>query len=84
LYPIQTTVAAVGKAWVNHHKNFAQFILKYKPVSVLEIGGAHGILSKEYWYLDKINWIILEPNPAPIDGVNATYIRGFFNKMFKY
>ncbi len=38
----------VGSLWKKHHNNFANFIKAYKPKSVLEIGGGHGILSKNY------------------------------------
>jgi hypothetical protein len=75
---------AVGNVWINHHKEFAKFVLKQKPTSVLEIGGAHGILSKEYSCLDKIKWTILEPNPAPVDGVEAEFINGFFDSSFSF
>lgn len=37
---------AVGGIWTEHHKKFAQFLHKQNPSSVLELGGAHGILER--------------------------------------
>jgi hypothetical protein len=48
----------------------------------LELGGAHGILSKEYKHFGTIPWTILEPNPAPVDGCDAHFIKGFFDDKF--
>lgn len=75
---------AVGKIWGEHHRRFSQFLHKQNPTSVLEVGGAHGILSKEYKQYGKIPWTILEPNPAPVDGCDARFIKGFFNNKFSY
>ena len=68
--------------WSEHHKMFAKFIKKQLPKSVLEIGGAHGILSREYKKENSVNWTILEPNPSPAPGVDATFIKGFFDENF--
>ena len=84
LYQSQTTTSAVGATWMEHHKAFAKYIDECKPKSVLEIGGAHGVLSKEYLIYEKeISWTILEPNPSPVDGCEATFIRGYFDDNFQ-
>jgi Methyltransferase domain/C-methyltransferase C-terminal domain len=75
---------AVGKIWEEHHRKFAKFLNKFSPNSVLELGGGHGILSVEYAFLQNIPWTILEPNPAPIPGCKAEFIRGFFDEKFIY
>ena len=84
LYQEQHDAGAVGKIWKEHHRKFSNFLSKNKPSSVLEIGGAHGILSKEYKKYGDIPWTILEPNPAPIDGCDAKFIKGFFDDKFSY
>ncbi|WP_071467081.1 class I SAM-dependent methyltransferase [Polynucleobacter asymbioticus] len=84
LYQAQTTTSAVGQIWMAHHMAFAKFIAKYQPVSVLELGGAHGILAKEFQEIAEIPWTILEPNPSPIEGCNAKFIRGFFDEKFRF
>ena len=84
LYSDQTTTSAVGAIWMEHHKAFAMFIAQYQPRAVLELGGAHGILSKEYQHFRKIPWTILEPNPSPVDGCEARFIKGFFDDKFTY
>jgi hypothetical protein len=73
---------AVGQIWMTHHQAFAEFLFRFKPKSVLELGGAHGILSTKYMPLDNIPWTILEPNPAPIEGCDARFIKGFFDDQF--
>ena len=72
----------IGKIWNDHHKSFAAFISKYKPKSVLEIGGGHGRLAKLYEDYEKIPWTIIEPNPSPEPESNAKWINGFFDKNF--
>jgi hypothetical protein len=83
LYKTEHHSGAVGQIWMNHHEAFAEFLSKFQPESVLELGGAHGILSKNYQNIDKIHWTILEPNPSPVEGCDAHFIKGFFNKQFK-
>lgn len=70
----------IGKLWEIHHLEFSKFIYKFNPKSVLEIGGGHGILSKNYFKEKKINWTIVEPNPSPVKGCKAKFIKDFFNK----
>ena len=82
LYQAQHSAGAVGSLWTEHHLKFSKFIQQQAPNSVLEIGGAHGILSREYKKENPIDWTILEPNPSPVEGVDATFIKGFFDDKF--
>ena len=84
LYPESHGSGCVGGLWDEHHKNFASFIRKYNPDSVLEIGGAHGILSKVYHNYQEVDWTIIEPNPTPLSGVKAKFIKTFFDDRFKF
>jgi len=84
LYSESHGAGVVGTLWDKHHKAFAKFVSKTKPSSILEIGGAHGILEREYQQLDEIPWTILEPNPSPVDGCKAQFIKGFFNNKVGY
>lgn len=84
LYPESHGAGEVGALWSLHHKEFAKFIKQFRPKSVFEIGGAHGILEKEYNLTDQVAWTILEPNPSPVEGCNAKFIKGFFNENFKF
>ena len=83
LYPESHGAGAVGALWEEHHKTFAKFLAQKKPGSVLEIGGGHGRLEKAYQNFEQIEWTILEPNPSPVEGCNAKFIRGFFDEKFK-
>lgn len=83
LYPESHGSGGVGRLWEMHHKAFARYLSNAAPTSVLEIGGAHGILSKEYKQFGQISWTILEPNPSPVAGCDARYIKGFFDENFK-
>jgi len=84
LYSQSHDSGLVGKIWMQHHAAFAIFIRKYSPASVLEIGGAHGILSKIYQEQSPgVDWTILEPNPIPVEGVKAKIISGFFDDQFE-
>jgi len=84
VYPDAHGSGCVGDLWMKHHGAFANFISKYNPDSVLEIGGAHGILSK-YYHSEKpeTRWTIVEPNPTPDNTVKARFIKGFFDDQFE-
>ncbi len=82
LYQADHDAGVVGGIWLEQHKEFARFISKFNPKSVLEIGGAHGILSREIKKLSKVDWLILEPNPSPVEGVDIEFIKGFFDSRF--
>jgi hypothetical protein len=84
LYPESHGAGAVGALWEKHHQAFALFLSKKTPLSVLEIGGAHGILAKEYQQFGKTQWTILEPNPSPVEGCKARFIKGFFDDRFTF
>lgn len=76
--------SVVGDLWLQHHRAFAAFVNDVAPQTVLELGGAHGTLSKLYADLQPTSsWTILEPNPAPAEHVKARYIAGFFDRTFK-
>ena len=79
LYQEQTTTSAVGSTWMQHHQEFAKFLHSCQPESVLEIGGAHGILSFEYDRIRKLPWTIIEPNPKPVKDCKAVCVRSFFD-----
>lgn len=85
VYPEAHGSGCVGKLWMQHHSAFSSFIKSYSPRTVLEIGGAHGILSKFYHSQDpETPWTIIEPNPTPDENVNAKFIKGFFDDNFKF
>lgn len=82
LYASRHGAGSVGKLWASHHKQFAKFIQKFNPSSVLEIGGGHGILAKECNELAPCNWLIVEPDPVPVENCPATFIKGIFDESF--
>jgi hypothetical protein len=84
LYPESHGSGGIGVLWDKHHKAFAHFVNSVSPSAVLEVGGAHGILAREYQRFGKISWTILEPNPSPVDGCEARFIKGFFDDKFKF
>jgi SAM-dependent methyltransferase len=84
LYPEAHGAGCVGASWAAHHQAFADFIGKYNPSSVLEIGGAHGILATNYQAKERLPWTILEPNPTPIKECEANIIKGFFDENFRF
>ena len=79
LYKQGHDAGAVGSLWEEHHKEFANFILKSNPKSVLEIGGGHGKLAKHCLEKKPLSWTIVEPNSKNKDE-NIDYIDGFFHK----
>ena len=83
IYQDEHGSGCVGNLWTQHHRAFASFIYQFGFETVLEIGGLHGILSKFYHKLDKtVDWTIIEPNPIPVEGVTAHFIKGYFDDRF--
>lgn len=80
LYQNGHGAGAVGALWQKHHEEFANFLMSFKPKSVLEIGGGHGKLAKECLKLDEgLKYTIIEPNSSAKDE-RINYIDGFFEK----
>ena len=84
LYPESHGSGNIGSLWLAHHQSFAKFIEKQQPKSILEIGGLHGILNREYRDKNSLSWTIIEPNPSPVKGVTANFIKGFFDEKFTF
>ena len=74
----------IGALWKEHHKAFAQFINKFGPREVLEIGGGHGHLYLEYQALQQNHWTIVEPNPNPELSSEVKIVKGFFDNNFEF
>jgi 2-polyprenyl-3-methyl-5-hydroxy-6-metoxy-1,4-benzoquinol methylase len=72
----------IGKVWDKHHTAFCNFLKKFNPKSILEIGGSSGILNSKY--NSNIPWTIVEINPDPISNCTAKFIRSVFDERFKY
>ena len=84
LYPESHGAGEVGALWRKHHSEFADFVAGFEPRSVFEIGGAHGILEAEHRRHREIPWTILDPNPHPSKETKAKFIKGFFDKEYKF
>jgi hypothetical protein len=84
VYNAEHGSGTIGKLWDEHHEMFCNFVQKYNPKSILEIGGLHGYLAKKY--LDQnpnTNWTIIEPNPIVDPSIPVKVITGFFDNDFK-
>jgi len=68
-----------GELWLQHHREFSEFVAKLNPKSILEIGGGHGRLATNYLTKNDASWTIVEPNPNPEPGCPAVVIPAFFS-----
>jgi 2-polyprenyl-3-methyl-5-hydroxy-6-metoxy-1,4-benzoquinol methylase len=83
VYSAEHGSGTTGKTWDEHHTEFANFINSFKPKSILEIGGLHGILAEKYLKLDsEVKWTMIEPNPTVDPTLPITVIKGFFDDKF--
>jgi hypothetical protein len=83
VYSAEHGSGTTGKAWDEHHTAFAEFIYKFKPKSILEIGGLHGILAEKYLKLENsVKWTMVEPNPTVDPNLPIKVIKGFFDDKF--
>lgn len=79
LYKNGHDAGVVGALWEAHHSEFSDFVMKFHPRKVLEIGGGHGKLALKCLERDKhLDYTILEPNSTKHDKIR--YIDGFFGK----
>ena len=63
LYAETHNSGLVGKVWEKHHLEFSNFISKFGPKKICEIGGGHGVLSENYAKQKDFDiWEIFEPN----------------------
>lgn len=83
LYANSHGAGSTGELWMQHHREFAEFVQDYDVKSALEIGAGHGILSKNYLQMvPDAHWTIVEPNPAIESSKNIHVIRGMFDRNF--
>lgn len=74
----------LGKVWADHYDRFADFILKFNPKKILEIGGGAGALAKRALHKSKdLEWTMIEPTPGTQSEGNFKVIQGFFDETFK-
>jgi hypothetical protein len=56
---------AFGGIWQEHHRAFSEFVVRYCGASVLELGGANGLLAgNALANKPGLRWTLLEANPA--------------------
>ncbi|KKW46704.1 MAG: hypothetical protein A3A43_02530 [Candidatus Liptonbacteria bacterium RIFCSPLOWO2_01_FULL_56_20] len=75
---------ALGGLWLEHHEKFVDFLAKFFPDMVLEIGGSNCFMAEQY--LKKRTsayWTNIEPSPVPSDNPRIKVVSGFFDAAFK-
>ncbi len=78
-------VDGYGPTWQQYYADFANYISKQKPKTILEIGGGMGILAEKVIENSPNSaWIIVEPNPKYSGNKNIKIISEFFDENFKY
>ena len=72
----------IGKTWQEHHKKLSEFIMKFNPTDVLEIGGFTGILAAHCVTKSRnLHWAIVDPH-ASLGTKHATVYKQFFDRNF--
>ena len=80
VYAMSHGSGTVGDTWKQHHKAFSEFVIKYEPNNVLEIGGLHGELAKNCLDVNpNLKWTIIEPNPSIPKTLPVNVVKGFFD-----
>ena len=70
---------SVGSLWNQHINDFANFISKFTPKNVLEIGGGSGKLGKLFTEKNNCKWTIIDKQySGPVN--NITVINEWFDK----
>ena len=72
-----------GPTWEAFYRNFAQYISRQTPKSILEIGGGKGTLGEIFVQeTDNTTWTIVEPNPLRGSDERIKIIPAFFDEHF--
>jgi len=77
-------VDGCGPTWQNYYTDFANYIVKQNPKSVLEIGGGSGQIAQRAVAKDtNLKWLIVEPNPTFENTDQISTISAFFDNEIK-
>ena len=72
-----------GPTWEAFYRNFAQYISRQTPKSILEIGGGKGTLGEIFVQeTDNTTWTIVEPNPLRGSDERIKIVPAFFDEHF--
>ena len=75
----------IGSVWTAHYQSFCAFLANYTPSNVLEIGGAHGIIAKEFTNTHpEVTWHMVEPNPTIASQEKIYVIPKWFDETFSF
>lgn len=73
----------VGKIWQDHYIAFSNFLDKFKPKKILEIGGANDFIAKNFLNRNSSSeWTIVEPHPLFKETEKIKIIKKWFNNLF--
>lgn len=74
-----------GPTWQAFYDDFAGYIARQKPITVLEIGGGQGALAEAFTKkTDGTHWTIVEPNPLHAGNDRIKIIPEFFDENFRH
>lgn len=74
---------AIGGLWNEHHLKFVDFLKRFSPHNVLEIGGSSCFIAENYLKINKkAKWIVVEPNPIKSGNSKIKLIPKFFDDKF--
>lgn len=85
VYEVSHNKSIVGKTWINHNIEFANFIEKHidSNYDIFEIGDPSAKIASLLIENEKINsWHIIEPNFENLKIKKIKFIRGYFDKNF--
>lgn len=75
----------LGELWQNHYREFAEFLRRFSPKAVLEIGGTNAVIAKEFLAKEcGVPWDIIEPNPIFSGNSEIRVIKGWFDSSFRH
>ncbi len=84
LYAKSHNSGLIGKVWLDHHYKFSEFIARFRPAQICEIGGGHGILCDNYAsHTNFDKWEIFEPNAKKSNNKRVRIINKLFTETTK-
>lgn len=75
----------IGKIWQDHYLAFSRFLDEFSPKKVLEIGGAHDFIAKDFLTrYPSAQWTVIEPHPLFESNDRIRVIKGWFDDNFVF
>ncbi|MDO8526983.1 MAG: class I SAM-dependent methyltransferase [Deltaproteobacteria bacterium] len=74
-----------GNTWTEHYAQFVDFLKKFDPKNILEVGGSNGCIAQLFTQSSPdACWTVVEPNPTFQGNKNIRVVSKWFDSQFVF